>query len=384
MADWIKLRHSLLRSPKLRGLMRALKCNKHTALGLAVEWLCWIDEQTEDGETGLTPDELADELGFRGCANALCSIGWAALGEDGTVHALEFGKHCGDSAKKRAEEAMRKAQQRANVPKKAGQMSQKKRDKCPEKAGTETGTNVPQNVPKNEGPEKKRKEKNIKVGKVKGSSTHVGASPPSSPPPPGFAEWVQALCAVHPTLRDCRALAKDVEEAALDAFARCPSMAEHAELLGAFLADSLQEDRYRHRFWRPTGQAMFFDKLEDVLAHAKLWDRETGWSRKRSKPAKPQPVSPPAPADEQPPASEAETEAFRAMLRAGAEGKPLPTPPPDDALDVEHALRHLPGCTLPADQVPACADAFFREGSTSGFSADWRAALRTFAQQFAP
>lgn len=135
MADWIKIRHSLLRSPKLRGLMRELKCNKHTALGLAVEWLCWIDEQTENGETGLTPDELADELGFRGCAEALCSVGWAALGDDGTVKALEFGKHCGDSAKKRAEDAMRKSLsrlRRAGKEKTEAENVTEKCDKCHE------------------------------------------------------------------------------------------------------------------------------------------------------------------------------------------------------------------------------------------------------------
>lgn len=113
MADWLKVNHSLVRSAKVRGLMRELRCKKHAALGLAVNWLCWIDEQTKDGQTGLLPDELDDEIGFRGCADALISIGWAALGEDGCVYALEFGKHCGESAKERAENARRVAKCKA-------------------------------------------------------------------------------------------------------------------------------------------------------------------------------------------------------------------------------------------------------------------------------
>ena len=114
MADWLKVNHALVRSPKVRGLMRELKCKKVAALGVALSWLCWIDEQTKDGQTGLLPDELDDELGFGGCARALVAIGWAALGEDGCVYALEFGKHCGESAKERAENARRVAKCKAN------------------------------------------------------------------------------------------------------------------------------------------------------------------------------------------------------------------------------------------------------------------------------
>lgn len=113
MADWLKVNHALVRSPKVRGLMRELRCKKHAALGFAVNWLCWIDEQTKDGQTGLLPDELDDEIGFRGGAEALIRIGWAALGEDGCVYALEFGKHCGESAKERAENARRVAKCKA-------------------------------------------------------------------------------------------------------------------------------------------------------------------------------------------------------------------------------------------------------------------------------
>lgn len=54
---WIKVRHALLRSPKIRQLARQLNCNKNEALGVAVAWLMWVDEQSADGETFLTPAE---------------------------------------------------------------------------------------------------------------------------------------------------------------------------------------------------------------------------------------------------------------------------------------------------------------------------------------
>lgn len=154
MADWIKVRHALVRSSKVRLLAKELnltmKGKQLLALGLAVKWLCWIDEQTENGETCLMPSELDEEIGWEGLASGLVSIGWAALGDDGRIVAVDFDKHSGDSAKKRAEAARRKGLQRARD-EKAGQMSHsmsqksvtesvtnvtKKRDQCPKKRVT--------------------------------------------------------------------------------------------------------------------------------------------------------------------------------------------------------------------------------------------------------
>ena len=102
MADWLKVNHTLLRSAKVRSLMRELRCKKHTALGLALNWLIWVDEQTSDGNTNLLPQEVDEELGFKGASKALCAIGWANVDENGLVFAVDFGKHCGETAKARA------------------------------------------------------------------------------------------------------------------------------------------------------------------------------------------------------------------------------------------------------------------------------------------
>lgn len=106
-----------MRSAKIRLMAKAMNLNMKgkqlIALGLAVKWLCWIDEQTEDGKTHLLPGELDEEMGWEGLASALISIGWAAEDEEGRVVALEFDKHSGETAKKRAEAARRKGLQRA-------------------------------------------------------------------------------------------------------------------------------------------------------------------------------------------------------------------------------------------------------------------------------
>ncbi|MGN0821380.1 MAG: hypothetical protein ACI4OX_06350, partial [Akkermansia sp.] len=109
MANWIKARHALVRSARVRRLCKYLSCKNHlAALGYALKWLCWVDEQTLDGHTHLTPEELDKEMGMRGGAQGLIEIGWAALDEEGCLVALEFDKHSGDTAKQRAEVARRK------------------------------------------------------------------------------------------------------------------------------------------------------------------------------------------------------------------------------------------------------------------------------------
>lgn len=276
MADWLKVRHALVRSAKVRGLMRALHCKRHAALGLALDWLVWIDEQTEDGKTHLLPDELADEIGFRGCAEALIEVGWAALGSDGCVEAVEFGKHCGESAKKRAENALRKARSRMGD------------GKCHAKSVTD----VTQCVTQNALPEEKRIEYTNTM--VSGSTTvDMEAAAPAAPPPPadapdGFGEWLKAMCGCVRAFREARSLHPEVAAEARAAYERFPRAAEYAELLRAYYDDRLREDSRRKEFWRPQGGSFFGDLEDVVFKHAVRWQREKGWkpesSRKKSAP----------------------------------------------------------------------------------------------------
>ena len=160
---------------------------------------------------------------------------------------------------------------------------------------------------------------NNNVVEVKGSSTAAGAcdgepATTTKEDDEVFGRWLTRLCGAHPTLKGCRSLAEDVAEAARGAFERCPQVEGDAELIGAYMADRLQEDRYRHKFWRPVGQAKFFENIEDVLGHARAWDREVGWSAKRRK------AEAAAPEREQEEvASEEERQEFRDWLRKEAE-----------------------------------------------------------------
>lgn len=101
--SWFKVRHIICpQHPKVGKMARALGCNRITAFGVACAWFRYVDMFTTDGKTHLTPEELDEELGFRGCANALSLVVWAALDADGCVEAPRFDEHCGETAKKRA------------------------------------------------------------------------------------------------------------------------------------------------------------------------------------------------------------------------------------------------------------------------------------------
>lgn len=264
MADWLKVNHALVRSPKVRGLMRALHCKKHAALGLAVCWLCWIDEQTTDGQTGLLPDELDDEIGFRGCAEALISIGWAALGADGCVYALEFGKHCGVSAKVRAEGARRVARCKAR---KKGVMVE-----VTEGCYQGNEKSLPDALP-----EKNRIDSSGKG--VHGSTVDMGAAVvPGALAPDVFSDWLAQVGAVVPMLRRLNLdhpLPRVVEDAARRAAGLVRWSPEVLEQLRRFYAAPAVTG------WRPDSLERFFEGLPDVLQHAANWCRADDRRRRK-------------------------------------------------------------------------------------------------------
>lgn len=107
MSNWIKVLNTLPRSRAVFSLMRGMRCKRHAAIGLAVDWFCWLDENSTGGETGMTDEEIDEVLGAKGAAKSLAEIGWIEHDEAGFVVAVDFCKHNGISAKRRAETARR-------------------------------------------------------------------------------------------------------------------------------------------------------------------------------------------------------------------------------------------------------------------------------------
>lgn len=254
MVNWLKLLHTTPRNPKLRELMRSLKTkDKDSALGLAVRWLIYIDEQTTDGCTGLLPRELDDELARKGAAAALQACGWAELNDAGHICAVDFGKHCGATAKKRASEARKKALQR-----------EAEKACAAEKRPEENGTNVPETA---------------------------GAAHPSAPSAErdfSYSAWLVPLVAAHPAGKRWKPtdpLPADAILAAAAAYEADPTAAAHAELLAAYLADKLREDRRGVPFFRPKLLRVYFEQLGTTIAEAERWKAERGWKPRTEKTA---------------------------------------------------------------------------------------------------
>lgn len=134
--DWIKMNKSLPRDPRVVRISSALKADRlRTVGGLLSAW-CLADEQTEDGKLeGYTPELLDELVGFPGLSRAMESVEWLTIG-DGFLEFPSFEEHNGRSAKRRAQDSVRK-------------MSARKADKRPQMNQTKSG------------PEKRREEKSI-------------------------------------------------------------------------------------------------------------------------------------------------------------------------------------------------------------------------------
>lgn len=122
-ADWIKMRSDLGTHPKVVRIMSALKADKsRTESGRVSDKLrvigalhaVWslFDMHSEDGRLeGYSADVIDSLIDFEGFAKAMMSVGW--LEQDGeTLVMPRFDEHNGKSAKRRAQEAVRKREER--------------------------------------------------------------------------------------------------------------------------------------------------------------------------------------------------------------------------------------------------------------------------------
>ena len=111
--DWIKMRKSLLADPRVVRIMSALHADRFRTIGgLFAAW-CLIDEQTADGSLrGYTPEAFDEIVGIQGLAYAMESVGWLSITPEG-VEAVRFEEHNGHTAKRRAQESVRKMSARS-------------------------------------------------------------------------------------------------------------------------------------------------------------------------------------------------------------------------------------------------------------------------------
>lgn len=274
--SWIKIQKSLPKSNKVLRLAEVLRVRRAEALGLALDWFCWLDEQCTDGRTGLTPNLLNALMGHKRFAEGLVAIGWIEVDSDGEVLVVDFDQHNGKTAKARAMTARRvsacKNQQKGNAP------TVTEATKIPEKGNAVSVTEMEND---------RYLDKNIYIDnkgcRLSNATLAGGAEPAPTQNEDGFERWLSAVAGAHPSARMSRSLAKDVDDAARDAYKRIPAAEQEAELLGAYFASRQSSDRHGLVFYRPTGQRKFFTDLEDVICHARRWAREFNWKGKSAR-----------------------------------------------------------------------------------------------------
>jgi hypothetical protein len=89
-------------------MMSALKADRFRTIGGLFSAWCLLDEQTEDGLLeNYTPQIFDDFVGFQGLANAMILVGWLEESPQGLV-AVNFTEHNGQTAKRRAQDSVRK------------------------------------------------------------------------------------------------------------------------------------------------------------------------------------------------------------------------------------------------------------------------------------
>ena len=139
--DWIKWVKGLTRRPEIVRISSALGADRRRTACAAMELWEWADEVTADGIVmGVTPAFVDDHVGLPGFFDAMSSVGWIKQ-VPGGIEFVNFSRHNGASAKRRAMDAERKAGARDSVRKVSAKCPQTKRTEC--------------------GPEKRREEKRI-------------------------------------------------------------------------------------------------------------------------------------------------------------------------------------------------------------------------------
>ena len=131
--DWIKMRTDLLTSPKVVRMASALNADRfRIAGGLLSVWSLFDAHSVDgilEGYTSSAVDELAAWPGF---AESMLSVGW--LEQDGTSLAMpRFDAHNGASAKRRAQDADRKRNDRKTSANDADEMRTREEKRREEK-----------------------------------------------------------------------------------------------------------------------------------------------------------------------------------------------------------------------------------------------------------
>jgi len=130
--NWIKVRTGLSTSPKVEDLAEILGVEFYHALGLFVRYLSWADEHLVENTTA-SARSIDRNCHHQGLTKAMEQVGWVEE-IDGRYRMVDWEKHNGECAKKRANDAARK--QSEYRPKKSSESKRKKSGESAEESAT--------------------------------------------------------------------------------------------------------------------------------------------------------------------------------------------------------------------------------------------------------
>lgn len=111
-ADWIKMRVDLPTHPKVVRMASACKADRLRVVGGLLSAWSLFDVHSVNGQLeGYSPEVLDETIGFPGFAHAMIAVGWLEF-DGSSLWMPRFEEHNGQSAKKRAQDADRKRNDR--------------------------------------------------------------------------------------------------------------------------------------------------------------------------------------------------------------------------------------------------------------------------------
>jgi hypothetical protein len=126
MSHWIKMKVDLSTNPKVVRISSALKADRLRTVGALHAVWSLFDTHSESGELiGYSPEILDEMIGWKGFSTAMIAVEWLSV-NDNSLTMKDYDENNGTSAKKRAQDSVRK-------------MSARKADKRPQSVRAEVG-----------------------------------------------------------------------------------------------------------------------------------------------------------------------------------------------------------------------------------------------------
>ncbi len=139
MSHWIKMKVDLSTNPKVVRISSALKADRLRTVGALHAVWSLFDTHSEDGMlVGYSPEILDEMIGWKGFSNAMISVEWLSV-NDNSLSMKDYDENNGTSAKKRAQDSVRK-------------MSARQADKRPISVHSEVGPEKEKDKSKNNTP----------------------------------------------------------------------------------------------------------------------------------------------------------------------------------------------------------------------------------------